>query len=74
MAKKTGLGKGLDALFAENTLLKNDEEEKKEELKDGEKIKNPATGDFVLVYVGLIVIATVIAVFAKKQVKAKHNK
>ena len=48
--------------------------EKKEELKDGEKIKNPATGDFVLVYVGLIVIATVIAVFAKKQVKAKHNK
>ena len=38
MAKKTGLGKGLDALFAENTLLQNDEEEKKEELKDGEEI------------------------------------
>ena len=31
MAKKTGLGKGLDALFAENTLLQNDEEEKKED-------------------------------------------
>lgn len=38
MAKKTGLGKGLDALFAENTLLQNDDEEKKEELKDGEEI------------------------------------
>ena len=38
MAKKTGLGKGLDALFAENTLLQDDEEEKKEELKDGEEI------------------------------------
>ena len=38
MAKKTGLGKGLDALFAENTLLQNDEDEKKEELKDGEEI------------------------------------
>ena len=34
MAKKTGLGKGLDALFADNTLLQQ-EEEKKEELKEG---------------------------------------
>ena len=37
MAKKTGLGKGLDALFADNTLLQQ-EEEKKEELKEGEEI------------------------------------
>ena len=37
MAKKTGLGKGLEALFADNTLLQQ-EEEKNEELKDGEEI------------------------------------
>ena len=35
MAKKTGLGKGLDALFADNNLIQ-DEEEKK--VKDGEEI------------------------------------
>ena len=37
MAKKTGLGKGLDALFADNTLLQQ-EEEKTDELKEGEEI------------------------------------
>lgn len=37
MAKKTGLGKGLDALFADNSIL-NDEEEKKVEVKEGEEI------------------------------------
>lgn len=35
MAKKTGLGKGLDALFADNNLLQNEEENK---IKDGEEI------------------------------------
>ena len=40
MAKKTGLGKGLDALFADNTLLQQ-EEEKTDELKEGEEsVKN----------------------------------
>lgn len=36
MAKKTGLGKGLDALFADNSLFQ--EEENSVELKDGEEI------------------------------------
>lgn len=36
MAKKTGLGKGLDALFADNNILDNKEE--KIEVKDGEEI------------------------------------
>lgn len=35
MAKKTGLGKGLDALFADNNILQNEEENL---LKDGEEI------------------------------------
>ena len=35
MAKKTGLGKGLDALFADNGLLSKEEEEK---LQDGEEL------------------------------------
>lgn len=35
MAKKTGLGKGLDALFADNNLLQDEEENK---IKDGEEI------------------------------------
>ena len=35
MAKKTGLGKGLDALFADNNLLQEEEENK---IKDGEEI------------------------------------
>lgn len=35
MAKKTGLGKGLDALFADNNLLQGEEENK---VKDGEEI------------------------------------
>ena len=37
MAKKTGLGKGLNALFADTNLL-NEEEEKKVEVKEGEEI------------------------------------
>ncbi len=36
MAKKTGLGKGLDALFGGDLI--NEEIEEKEEIKDGEKI------------------------------------
>lgn len=50
--------------------------EKVEKNTKNEEIKNPATGDLVLVYVGLVAVATVVAVFAKKQVKinAKHNK
>ena len=36
MAKKTGLGKGLDALFADN--LNNIKEEEK--IKDGEVVQN----------------------------------
>lgn len=35
MAKKTGLGKGLDALFADNNLLQDEEENK---VKDGEEV------------------------------------
>ena len=57
-----------------NDAIAGLEKVEKKDTKNEEKIKNPATGDFVLVYVGLIVIATVIAVFAKKQVKAEHNK
>ena len=38
MAKKTGLGKGLDALFADTSLLNNEEEDKKVEVKEGEEI------------------------------------
>lgn len=57
-----------------NDAIAGLEKVEKKDTKNEEEIKNPATGDFVLVYVGLIVIATVIAVFAKKQVKAKHNK
>ena len=37
MAKKTGLGKGLDALFADTSLL-NNEEDKKVEVQEGEEI------------------------------------
>lgn len=57
-----------------NDAIAGLEKVEKKDTKNEEEIKNPATGDFVLVYVGLIVIATVIAVFAKKQVKAEHNK
>lgn len=57
-----------------NNAIAGLEKVEKKDTKNDEEIKNPATGDFVLVYVGLIVIATVIAVFAKKQVKAEHNK
>lgn len=57
-----------------NDAIAGLEKVEKKDTKNEEKIKNPATGDFVLVYVGLIVIATVIVVFAKKQVKAEHNK
>ena len=35
MAKKTGLGKGLDALFADNNILQDEEENK---VKDGEEV------------------------------------
>lgn len=35
MAKKTGLGKGLDALFSDNL-----KEEEKEELREGEVVQN----------------------------------
>ena len=35
MAKNTGLGKGLDALFSDKTVI---EDIKKEEIKDGERI------------------------------------
>jgi len=37
MAKKTGLGKGLDALFADTSLL-NNEEENKVEVQEGEEV------------------------------------
>ena len=37
MAKKTGLGKGLDALFTDKSILDNNEEEK-QEIKDGEEV------------------------------------
>lgn len=57
-----------------NDAIAGLEKVEKKDTKNEEEVKNPATGDFVLVYVGLIVIATVIAVFAKKQVKAEHNK
>ena len=36
MAKNTGLGKGLDALFSDKTVI---EDIKKEEIKDGERIE-----------------------------------
>ena len=36
MAKKTGLGKGLNALFSENNI----KIEKEEEIKEGEKVVN----------------------------------
>ncbi len=38
MAKMTGLGKGLDALFGENSINEEETEQIKKELKDGEEI------------------------------------